>query len=91
VLLLGHPIKAAYQYKDININTYVFSIELSNSFKNSTNRLFDRFYRTESSRNRDLGGAGLGLSIVKSIVDLHDWNIKVQYTEENMIIFTIFI
>ena len=32
-------------------------------------RVFDRFYRAESSRGSD--GAGLGLALVKSIVDLH--------------------
>lgn len=35
-------------------------------------RLFDRFYRVEGSRNRTLGGAGLGLTISKKIVDAHE-------------------
>ena len=33
-------------------------------------RIFDKFYRAEQSRNRNLGGHGLGLSIVKSIADI---------------------
>jgi two-component system sensor histidine kinase BaeS len=35
-------------------------------------RLFDRFYRVEESRNRKTGGAGLGLAISKNIVDAHE-------------------
>jgi two-component system, OmpR family, sensor histidine kinase BaeS len=34
--------------------------------------LFDRFYRVDSSRNRHLGGAGLGLAICKNIVKAHE-------------------
>jgi len=40
--------------------------------------LFDRFYRIETSRARKYGGAGLGLSITKSIVDIHGGNIRVE-------------
>ena len=34
-------------------------------------RLFDRFYRVESSRSRAYGGSGLGLSICKTIIEAH--------------------
>jgi len=41
-------------------------------------RLFDRFYRVDESRARDAGGSGLGLSIVKSIMDAHGGKIWVE-------------
>jgi len=35
-------------------------------------KLFDRFYRVESSRNRNHGGAGLGLAICSNIIAAHN-------------------
>ncbi|QHE62677.1 two-component sensor histidine kinase [Rossellomorea vietnamensis] len=40
--------------------------------------IFERFYKADESRNRHLGGSGLGLSIVKKIIDLHGGEIKVE-------------
>ena len=37
----------------------------------SLKKIFERFYRVETSRNTKTGGTGLGLSITKSVVDLH--------------------
>ena len=45
-------------------------------------RLFDRFYRVDSSRQRGGEGAGLGLAIVKSIVDVHGGKIEVKSTDD---------
>lgn len=47
-------------------------------------KLFDRFYRMEISRNRNLGGVGLGLSVVKHILDLHKFEIKIESDDKGM-------
>ena len=41
-------------------------------------RLFERFYRAEEGRTRELGGSGLGLSIVRNAVTFHHGNITVR-------------
>lgn len=43
-------------------------------------RLFERFYRVDQSRSREQGGSGLGLSIVKHIVEAHNENILLKST-----------
>ncbi len=45
-------------------------------------RIFDRFYRVDKSRSRDLGGSGLGLSIVKHIIEAHKQIIEVKSKPE---------
>ena len=54
-------------------------------------RLFERFYRVDQSRSREQGGSGLGLSIVKHIIEAHNENIllKSTYGEGSEFSFTI--
>ena len=42
------------------------------------NHVFDRFYRVDKSRSRQIGGSGLGLSIVKHIIEAHKQSINVR-------------
>lgn len=46
------------------------------------NHVFDRFYRIDTSRSRSQGGSGLGLSIVKHIIEAHNQTINVRSTKD---------
>ena len=64
-----------------NINSNKIIIEIINTGEGIpeefVNKVFDRFFRIESSRNRKNGGVGLGLSVVKAIVNWHGGEIRV--------------
>lgn len=45
-------------------------------------RVFERFYKSDVSRDRTQGGSGLGLSIVKKIIDIHGGTIEIEETNE---------
>jgi two-component system heavy metal sensor histidine kinase CusS len=66
-----------------NFDTTTFIIENESSPLSSEqlNRLFDRFYRTDVSRQRVEEGTGLGLAITKSILDVHGASIQATYNE----------
>ncbi|MDQ0169277.1 sensor histidine kinase [Paenibacillus tundrae] len=53
------------------------------------NRIFERFYKSDRSRNREKKGSGLGLSIVQKIVELHHGKISVSSVPNDGTTFTV--
>ena len=72
-------------------NRRMFSIRNTLSYipPEEQDRIFDRFYRSDSSRSSDSGGNGLGLAIAKSIVQLHRGSIKLESGPESGTRFTV--
>ncbi len=46
--------------------------------------MFEAFYRVDASRSRQTGGSGLGLYIVKTILDLHGAAVRIENTEQGV-------
>ena len=61
--------------------------EISNTYKNvkniDTKKIFDRFYREDKSRNSKKGGHGIGLSMAKTIVNMHKGKIYASSKNNN--------
>ncbi|MDO4623119.1 MAG: HAMP domain-containing sensor histidine kinase [Eubacteriales bacterium] len=57
--------------------------------RESLEHLFDRFYRTDQSRNSQTGGYGLGLSIAAAIVAAHNGKISATTDDENSLRITV--
>lgn len=80
--LLGNAIKYTTEGNSIKVdmsneeNDVIIKIKNKGELSHEElDKLFDRFYRTDTSRNSTTGGSGLGLAIAKSIVEMHNGKI----------------
>ncbi|MCA0757968.1 HAMP domain-containing histidine kinase [Paenibacillus sp. N4] len=83
VILLDNAIKYSKEPIDITISLtrHIVKIEVKDRGigipENEIPHLFERFYRVDGARSRTTGGVGLGLSIAKRIIDLHEGKVDV--------------
>lgn len=89
---LKYSTKDSKIYIDLKKSKNKILLECSNQCDNIStidiNRLFERFYRDDTSHSNEKKGFGLGLSIAQSIVEYHNGTIKASY-DNNVIKFTI--
>lgn len=94
--LIKNAINYSKENTDIDINVKKkdkeIKVEIINQGKmipkDKLDKIFENFYRLDTSRTSKTGGSGLGLAISKQIVELHNGNIKVN-SDKNKTIFTI--
>lgn len=73
----GGTITIGLKNSDESVEVYVTDTGIGISPENQQ-RIFDRFFRTDKARSRELGGSGLGLSIVRWIAEAHNGQISVE-------------
>lgn len=90
--LLRNAVFYCYENTAIDINAEMSEREIAVSIKNrgehippeKLSRLFEQFFRLDSSRGTNKGGAGLGLAIAKKIAELHGGTIEARSEEETV-------
>jgi heavy metal sensor kinase len=93
-IALKNVLKNAIQFSHKNSQIIVKSYKKENFFEisvqdfgigiaeNEQNKIFEKFYRTDKSRNKNSGGTGLGMSILKKIIDIHKGKINIHSKED---------
>ena len=76
---------------DINESVEEVIISIENEIEQESledvDKIFNRFYRGNESRNSEVSGSGLGLAIAKSIVELHNGDIYAECCENTFKIY----
>ena len=92
-IALKNALKNAIQFSHKNsqvivksyINDGIFNISIQDFGigipLNEQEKIFEKFYRTDKSRNKNSGGTGLGMSILKKIIDIHKGIIEIKSKE----------
>lgn len=88
--LLKNAVNYSYENSVIQIGARIIEDKLVIKFRNQCDeipkekldRLFDKFFRLDSSRATSTGGSGLGLAIAKQITELHGGSLKAKSTQQ---------
>ena len=90
-ILLDNAIKYAvkdtpisFSLKKTKKSVIISSCNKCEKFDDDPNKLFDRFYRADKSRNSGTGGFGIGLSIARSIAEGHRGSISAKTTDDSI-------
>ena len=84
--LLDNAVKYSHEHGEVRLRTALQGLEMVLSVadngmgitKDDLPRIFERFYRADKARSRELGGTGLGLAIVKHIAQLHGGRVEAE-------------
>lgn len=95
-ILLDNAVKYTDSRGEITVDLYnkmkrsclVVSNTCAGLDRTSVPRFFDRFYRSDSSRNSETGGYGIGLSMAQMIAQNHKGKLTVAYTDDERVVFT---
>lgn len=82
----GGKLELRLQKQGRNLLLTVFNTTSQPVERDKLPHLFDRFYRSDQSRNSQTGGYGLGLSIARSIVQAHKGKIRAESPDGNSLL-----
>ena len=97
--ILKNAISFSHKNSIVHIKNYIekdnFIISIEDKGigipKKEQEKIFEKFYRSDKSRNKELGGTGLGMSIAKKIIELHHGKIVLEsYENQGTIVNIIF-